>query len=280
MAIRGYPARGTPKTAAPSRLMQTASLLGYSRPASPLFICDEEDDFREANATLNPNGLVYIIDDDTHVRGGLASLFESVGLQAETFATTGEFLTNLRSDVPRCLVLDVRLQGISGLDLQSQLSAANINVPIIFMTGHGDIPMTVKAMKAGAIEFLTKPIREQDLLDAVQIALDVDRSRRKIEQINADLQARFKSLTSRERQVMTLVTLGKMNKHIAAEIGLGEVTVKVHRGRLMKKMGAMSIADLVRMAESLISDADIAEAMRGEAARRNMSSGCPIGEDA
>ena len=173
---------------------------------------------------LNPSGLVYVIDDDVHVRGGLASLFESVGLQAETFATTGEFLTNLRSDVPRCLVLDVRLQGISGLDFQSQLSAANINVPIIFITGHGDIPMTVKAMKAGAIEFLTKPIREQDLLDAVQIALDVDRSRRKIEQINADLQARFKSLTSRERQVMTLVTLGKMNKHIAAEIGLGEVT--------------------------------------------------------
>jgi FixJ family two-component response regulator len=174
-------------------------------------------------------------------------------------------------------VLDVRLHGISGLDFQSQLSAANINVPIIFITGHGDIPMTVKAMKAGAIEFLTKPIREQDLLDAVQIALDVDRGRRKIEQINADLH--FKSLTSRERQVMTLVTLGKMNKHIAAEIGLSEMTVKVHRGRLMKKMGARSIADLVRMAESLISDADIAEAMKGETAKRNMSSGCLIAED-
>ena len=203
---------------------------------------------RILNALTNPSGLVYVIDDDVHIRRGLARLFESVGLQVETFAATTEFLRSLRNDVPQCLVLEVRLQGLSGLDFQSQLGAANINIPIIFITAHGDIPMTVKAMKAGAIEFLTKPIREQDLLDAVQIAIDVDRSRRKMEQINADLQARFESLTSRERQVMTLVTLGKMNKRIAAEIGLSEITVKVHRSNLMKKMGAKSIVDLVRMA--------------------------------
>ena len=202
-------------------------------------------------ASLNPSGLVYVIDDDSYVRGGLASLFESVGLQVETYATTAEFLAGLRNDAPQCLVLDVRLQGLSGLDFQSQLGAANINIPIIFITGHGDIPMTVKAMKAGAIEFLTKPVREQDLLDAVQIALDSDRSRRKREQTVAELQGRVGSLTSREREVMTLVTMGKMNKQIAADIGLSEITVKVYRHNVMKKMGAKSLADLVRMAESL-----------------------------
>jgi FixJ family two-component response regulator len=200
---------------------------------------------------LDPSGLVYVIDDDSYVRGGLASLFESVGLQVETYATTAEFLTGLRNDAPQCLVLDVRLQGLSGLDFQSQLGAANINIPIIFITGHGDIPMTVKAMKAGAIEFLTKPVREQDLLDAVQIALDSDRSRRKREQTVAELQGRAGSLTSREREVMALVTMGKMNKQIAAEIGLSEITVKVHRHNVMKKMCAKSLPDLVRMAESL-----------------------------
>jgi FixJ family two-component response regulator len=189
----------------------------------------------------------------TYVAGS-PNLFESVGLQVETFAATTEFLASLHNDVPQCLVLDVRLQGLSGLDFQSQLRAANINIPIIFITGHGDIPMTVKAMKAGAVEFLTKPVREQDLLDAVQIALDDDRHRRKKEQTVAELKARFESLTSREREVMTLVTLGKMNKHIAAEIGLSEITVKVHRSNVMKKMGAKSLADLVRMAESVISD--------------------------
>ena len=202
-------------------------------------------------ASLNPSGLVYVIDDDSYVRGGLASLFESVGLQVETYATTAEFLAGLRNDEPQCLVLDVRLQGLSGLDFQSQLGAAHINIPIIFITGHGDIPMTVKAMKAGAIEFLTKPVREQDLLDAVQIALDSDRSRRKREQTVAELQGRIESLTSREREVMALVTVGRMNKQIAAEIGLSEITVKVYRHNVMKKMGAKSLADLVRMAESL-----------------------------
>jgi len=202
-------------------------------------------------ARLNSSGLVYVIDDDVHVRGGLANLFESVGLQAEAFATTTEFLASLHNDVPQCLVLDVRLQGVSGLDFQSQLRAANINIPIIFITGHGDIPMTVKAMKAGAVEFLPKPFREQDLLDAVQIALNDDRRRREREKTLAELQARIASLTSREREVMTLVTMGKMNKQIALEIGLSEITVKVYRHNVMKKMGAKSLADLVRMADSL-----------------------------
>ena len=169
----------------------------------------------------------------------------------ETFATTAEFLANRRNDAPQCLVLDVRLQGISGLEFQSQLGAANINIPIIFITGHGDIPMTVKAMKAGAVEFLMKPVREQDLLDAVQIALAKDQSRREKEQMVAELRARFESLTPREREIMTLVTMGKMNKQIAAEIGVSEITVKFHRHNVMKKMGAKSLADLVRMAESL-----------------------------
>ena len=200
---------------------------------------------------MNSSGLVYVVDDDVHIRRGLARLFESVGLQVETFAATTEFLTSLRNDVPQCLVLEVRLQGLSGLDFQSQLGAANINIPIIFITAHGDIPMTVKAMKAGAIEFLTKPIREQDLLDVVQIALDDDRRRRKNEQTVAELQARIESLTSREREVMTLVTTGKMNKQIAADIGVSEITIKFHRHNVMKKMGAKSLPELVRMAESL-----------------------------
>jgi len=202
-------------------------------------------------ARLNSSGLVYVVDDDVHVSGGLANLFESVGLQVEAFATTTEFLASLRTDEPQCLVLDVRLQGLSGLDFQSQLRGANINIPIIFITGHGDIPMTVKAMKAGAVEFLTKPFREQDLLDAVQIALNDDRRRREREKTLAELQARIASLTSREREVMTLVTMGKMNKQIALEIGLSEITVKVYRHNVMKKMGAKSLADLVRMADSL-----------------------------
>ena len=158
---------------------------------------------RTVTASMNPSGVVYVVDDDVQVRGGLASLFKSVGLQVEAFATTTEFLASLHNDVPQCLVLDVRLQGLSGLDFQSQLRAANINIPIIFITGHGDIPMTVKAMKAGAVEFLTKPFREQDLLDAVQIALDDNRRRREREKTIAELQARIESLTSREREVMT-----------------------------------------------------------------------------
>jgi len=203
------------------------------------------------NTAFDPNAIVYLIDDDTQVRDGLANLLQSVGLHVEAFAASTEFLARAHQDMPQCLVLDVRLQGVSGLDLQAQLLSANINIPIIFITGHADIPMTVKAMKAGAIEFLTKPIREQDLLDAVHIALDSDRSRRKEEQTVAELQSRIESLTSRELEVMTLVTLGRMNKQIAAEIGLSEITVKVHRHNVMKKMGAKSLPELVRMAESL-----------------------------
>ena len=203
------------------------------------------------NKAFDQNAIVYLIDDDTQVREGLANLLQSVGLQVEAFAATTEFLARARQDIPQCLVLDVRLQGVSGLDLQAQLLSANINIPIIFITGHADIPMTVKAMKAGAIEFLTKPIREQDLLDAVQIALDSNRSRRKEEQTVAELQSRIESLTSREREVMTLVTMGRMNKQVAAEIGLSEITVKVYRHNVMKKMGAKSLPELVRMAESL-----------------------------
>jgi len=186
------------------------------------------------NTAFDQNAIVYLIDDDTQVREGLANLLQSVGLQVEAFAATTEFLARARQDIPQCLVLDVRLQGVSGLDLQAQLLSANINIPIIFITGHADIPMTVKAMKAGAIEFLTKPIREQDLLDAVQTALDSNRSRRKKEQMVAELQSRIESLTSREREVMTLVTMGRMNKQVAAEIGLSEITVKVYRHNVMK----------------------------------------------
>ena len=203
------------------------------------------------NTTFDPNAIVYLIDDDTQVREGLANLLQSVGLQVEAFAATTEFLARDHQEIPQCLVLDVRLQGVSGLDLQAQLLSANINIPIIFITGHADIPMTVKAMKAGAVEFLPKPFREQDLLDAVQIALNDDRRRREREKTLAELQARIASLTSREREVMTLVTMGKMNKQIAVEIGLSEITVKVYRHNVMKKMGAKSLADLVRMADSL-----------------------------
>jgi FixJ family two-component response regulator len=218
---------------------------------SPQASCSAKFGGASAEAPLSSGGVVYVIDDDVHVRGGLTNLFESVGLQVEAFATTTEFLTSLRNDAPQCLVLDVRLQGLSGLDFQTQLRVANINIPIVFITGHADIPMTVKAMKAGAVEFFTKPVREQDLLDAVQIALEDDRGRRKKERVVTELQARIESLTSREREVMTLVTMGKMNKQIAVEIGLSEITVKVHRHNVMKKMGANSLPDLVRMAESL-----------------------------
>src|SRR6516162_3790231 len=202
-------------------------------------------------ARLNSSGLVYVIDDDVHVRGGLANLFESVGLQAEAFATTTEFLASLHNDVPQCLVLDVRLQGVSGLDFQSQLREANINIPIIFITGHGDIPMTVKAMKAGAVEFLTKPVREQDLLDAVGAALQRDRIRRDREDEIRDLRTRFDALSAREREVVARVVAGLMNKQAGAQLGVSEVTVKVHRHNGMQKLGARSVADLVRMADAL-----------------------------
>ena len=199
----------------------------------------------------NAEALVFIIDDDADMRESLKSLLRSVDLQVEAFASTAEFLATKTPNVPSCLVLDVRLPGVSGLDFQAELSKAQIHVPIVFITGHGDIPMTVKAMKAGAVEFLPKPFRDQDLLDAVRLGLDRDRIRRESDRSTEKLKADFELLTVREKQILPLVTSGLMNKQIAAEIGVSEITVKVHRGNVMHKMGAKSLADLVRMADAL-----------------------------
>jgi len=195
--------------------------------------------------------IVFIIDDDESLREALKNLFGVVGLRAETFAGPAEFLKRKLPDVPACIVLDVRLPGISGLELQTELATGDIKIPIIFMTGHGDIPMTVKAMKAGAFEFLLKPFRDQDMLDAVQLALKRDRTRREAEQADAQFRRNFESLSSREREVMALVAAGLMNKQIAFQLGVAEVTVKLHRGSLMRKMDARSVAELARMAEVL-----------------------------
>jgi FixJ family two-component response regulator len=198
-----------------------------------------------------PHSLVFVVDDDASVREALKRLIRSVGLQVELFGSAREFLQGKRPDVPSCLVLDVRLPGISGLDFQRQLAETNIPIPIIFITGHGDIPMSVRAMKGGAVEFLTKPFRDQDLLDAIQLALERDRVRRQHEAEIATLRERFEWLTPREREVLPLVVSGLLNKQIAAEIGTSETTVKVHRGQLMRKMGADSLPELVRMAEKI-----------------------------
>ena len=195
--------------------------------------------------------IVFVVDDDASVRQALQSLFRSVGLQAQVFGSTAEFLSSDLPDVASCLVLDVRLPGVSGLDFQNELAKAKILVPIIFITGHGDIPMSVKAMKAGAVEFLTKPFRDQELLDAIGIALNLDRTRRENAKAVSNLRALFESLTPREREVMALVTAGLMNKQIAAQLNVSEVTVKVHRGNAMGKMRARSLAELVRMADVL-----------------------------
>ncbi len=195
--------------------------------------------------------VVFIIDDDESLRSGLKRLFRSVGLQAETFASTLEFTQSKLPDAASCLLLDVRLPGLSGLDFQGELAKSGIRIPIIFMTGHGDIPMSVKAMKAGAVEFLTKPLREQDLLDAVRVALERDRARRESEKSVSNLRARFDRLTPREHEVLSLVSAGLMNKQVAGELGVSEIMVKVHRGNVMRKMGAKSLADLVVMAEAL-----------------------------
>lgn len=195
--------------------------------------------------------IVYVIDDDASVRDALRNLFRSVGLRVELFGSAPEFLQSKLPDAPSCLILDIRLPRLSGLDFQVDLAQAGIHIPIIFMTGHGDIPMTVRAMKAGAVDFLTKPFRDQDMLDAVAAAIERDRNSRNEAKILRDLQARFMTLTAREREVMALVTSGLMNKQIAAEIGIAEITVKIHRGHIMRKMDAKSLADLVKMAEML-----------------------------
>ena len=207
---------------------------------------------KSTSATTDIGGpTVLIVEDDESVRHALSNLFASVGLDVELFGSASEMLQGKFPATASCLVLDVRLPGLSGLDFQTELARANINIPIIFMSGHGDIPMTVRAMKGGAVDFLTKPFRDQDMLDAVGAAIERDRKRRETESTMSDLQTRFETLTPREREIFAFVSSGLMNKQIAAELGLAEITVKIHRGHITRKMGAKSLAELVRQAEAL-----------------------------
>jgi FixJ family two-component response regulator len=202
-------------------------------------------------ASQSPSPTVFVVDDDEDMRTALGNLFGSVGLEVRLFGSAAEFLQAVPPDAPGCLVLDIRLPGVSGLEFQSQLARASAHIPIIFMTGHGDIPMSVRAMKAGAVDFLTKPFRDQDMLDAVAVAIAADRTRRAEAEASADIRERYARLSPREREVMVLVTRGLMNKQVAGELGLSEITVKLYRGQAMRKMAATSLADLVRMAELL-----------------------------
>jgi FixJ family two-component response regulator len=203
------------------------------------------------NDALPETPTVLVVDDDASVREGLNSLFQSVGLDVKLFASAPDLLRQSFPDAPCCLVLDIRLPGLSGLTFQTQLAEANIHIPIIMVTGHGDIPMSVMAMKAGAVDFLTKPFRDQEMLDAVAKAIERDRNRRESERAVSELRRLFETLTSREREIMARVTAGLMNKQVAAELGVSEITVKIHRGHVMKKMGVRTLADLVRAAEIL-----------------------------
>ncbi|SEJ48107.1 MULTISPECIES: response regulator transcription factor [unclassified Pseudomonas] len=200
---------------------------------------------------VDKSPIVFVVDDDPAIRAGLDSLLRSVGMRVYTYASGAEFLQHAFEDAPACLILDVRLQGESGLDFQVRLAEMKVSMPIVFVSGHGDIAMSVKAMKAGALDFLVKPFREQDLLDAVTLALQKDSKRRETGKVSAELRARFQTLTAREQEVMSYAVTGLMNKQIASEMGLSEITVKIHRGHAMKKMQARTFADLVKMSEAL-----------------------------
>jgi len=200
---------------------------------------------------MSKGAIVYIVDDDSSLRDALGELLQSIGLETRTYGSVRDFLDAARPDLPGCLVLDVRLPGQSGLDFQSQLAELGIRIPVVLITGHGDIPMSVRAMKAGAVDFLPKPFREQDLIEAVSRGIDRDRQKRAAEQDLVRLRDKYATLSPREQEVMILVTTGKMNKQVAGDLGLSEVTVKIHRGSAMRKMGARTLADLVRMAEVL-----------------------------